>query len=69
MGKLITAPNIARADEVYERLIDLHAGRSEAESMRINAKLILVLINHIGDEPTIYEAMAIAGEPGVEGRP
>lgn len=61
MARLITTPNIARHDDLYQALIDLHQGRSEEDSERINARLILLLANHIGDAAVIGEAIAIAG--------
>jgi hypothetical protein len=67
MSGLITDPNIECADNIYSRLIDLHAGKTGAESMRINARLILTLVNHIGDEQAIFEAMEIAGRARVQG--
>lgn len=52
---LITGPNIADADGFYEKLIDLHQGLSEAQSHLVNAKLVLLLANHVGD-PEVLEA-------------
>jgi hypothetical protein len=60
MGKLVTTPNIARPDAVYQLLMDLHHGLTDEESMRTNARLVLILINHIGDEQVISEAVATA---------
>lgn len=60
MSDLITTPNIDKPDDVYDQLIRLHEGRSEAESMRINAKLILLLINHIGDRQAVLAAIQAA---------
>jgi hypothetical protein len=57
---LITTPNVTGPDEVYEWLIDLHDGLSQAESHRINARHILLLVNHIGDRETVGEAIALA---------
>ena len=54
--------SIDDADGIYERLIGLHQGRSEAESLRLNARLILLLINHIGDTEIVLEAIARAGQ-------
>ncbi|HEX8553722.1 MAG TPA: DUF2783 domain-containing protein [Sphingomonas sp.] len=59
---LITTPNVAQVDAVYQALIDLHQGRDAADSLRVNARLILLLINHIGDSEVIAEAFAIAGQ-------
>jgi hypothetical protein len=58
--KLITTPNIGDPDGIYQQLIALHEGRSEADSMAINARLILLLINHVGDPQAVKEAIARA---------
>lgn len=60
--KLITTPNISDADGLYQKLIALHLGRSEADSMRVNARLILLLVNHIGDTEAVEDAMSIAAD-------
>ena len=60
--KLITTPNLTNTDDVYERLIDAHDGLSDDDSNTFNAKLILILFNHIGDEQVINEALC-AAEP------
>ena len=57
---LITAPNIAEPDEFYEALIETHRGLSEEESHRLNARLILLLANHIGDLAVLRQALAAA---------
>lgn len=54
-------PNISRPDDFYEALIDLQRDRSEDEVQMINAKLILILANHIGDDEILKEALAVAG--------
>lgn len=55
--KLITTPNVTEADGIYENLIALHQGRSEEDSMAVNARLILLLINHVGDPEAVKEAI------------
>ena len=60
MAKLNTAPNLARPDDIYESLIRLHEGLSDAESAVVNAKLILLLANHIGDPEVIRQAISLA---------
>lgn len=57
---LILTPNLADPDGIYETLIALHEGRDAADSQRINARLIMTLINHIGDREAILEAIAVA---------
>lgn len=64
MGKLIAAPNLADADGVYQKLIDAHAGLSDNDSMALNARLILILINHIGDKAVVEEAILAAKSAG-----
>ncbi|MEZ7829007.1 MAG: DUF2783 domain-containing protein [Brachymonas denitrificans] len=47
-------------DDFYEALIDMHRDLSDEQSAMVNARLILLLANHIGDIGTLREAMAIA---------
>ena len=47
-------------DDFYQLLIDTHRDLSEAQSAMLNAKLILILSNHIGDISVLREAMQIA---------
>lgn len=60
--KLNTEPNIERPDDFYEALIDLHRGLTEEQSRQTNARLILLLANHIGDMNVLSEAMKAAAE-------
>ncbi|WP_323020110.1 DUF2783 domain-containing protein [Pararhodobacter sp.] len=57
---LILTRNTPHADDVYQQLIDAHEGKTKAESDAFNARLILILMNHIGDETVIAEALAAA---------
>ncbi|MGV8984867.1 MAG: DUF2783 domain-containing protein [Cypionkella sp.] len=61
---LITAPNLARPDEAYARLIAAHEGLTEAESHAMNARLVLILMNHIGDDAALAEALHLARTTG-----
>ena len=65
MAALITTPHIDGADDLYAELIALHAGKTPEQSEAINARLILLLCNHIGDRQALREAFAaaIACEP------
>lgn len=60
MTALVTAPNIRNPDAFYESLIAAHDGLSAEESDALNARLILILANQIGDETVIAEALALA---------
>ena len=62
MASLRTDPNIADADAFYAELIELHRGLSEEQSRLLNARLILLLANHVGDIEALHAAMAIARE-------
>lgn len=61
---LTTAPNLPHPDETYARLIAAHEGLSDAASHAMNARLVLILMNHIGDEAVLAEALALAGATG-----
>ena len=60
LSTLITAPNMANPDDFYEALIDMHRDLSETQSQAVNARLILLLANHIGDMQVLREAMTHA---------
>ncbi len=47
-------------DDFYQMLIDTHRDLSDEQSAMLNAKLILILSNHIGDLAVLREAMALA---------
>ena len=44
-------------DDFYEMLIDAHQGLTDEQSAVLNAKLILLLANHIGDLSVLREAL------------
>ncbi|MBB5222341.1 hypothetical protein HNP73_002277 [Amaricoccus macauensis] len=63
MTGLNTTPNLgtnASADDLYQKLVALHDGLSEADSLRVWAKLVLILANHIGDREVIEQAIVAA---------
>lgn len=49
-------------DDFYEALIDTHRDLTDEQSAMLNARLILLLANHIGDISVLREAMKIARE-------
>lgn len=57
---LRTDSGITEPDDFYEKLLALHDGLDEAASVRLNARLILLLANHIGDTAVLDEALAAA---------
>jgi hypothetical protein len=66
MNALILEPHLARADDFYQALIDAHRDLSDDESAALNARLILLLANHIGDFEVLSAALA---EARVDARP
>jgi hypothetical protein len=48
MEDLITDPHLESPDDFYEALIDAHRDLPVAESHALNARLVLLLANHIG---------------------
>lgn len=53
-------PNIAGSDDFYAELLAAHEGLSKAESDAFNARLLLILCNHIGDRGILRDALAAA---------
>ena len=66
MASLNIEPNLAAPDDFYEALIELHRELSDEQSELVNARLILLLANHVGDLTVLREAMRRARE-GIEG--
>jgi hypothetical protein len=60
MTTLNTTANIARPDDFYAGLLAAHEGLSKADSDALNARLILLLANHIGDAEVLFAALAAA---------
>jgi Protein of unknown function (DUF2783) len=60
MMLLVTTPNFSAADDFYEALIDAHRDLATAQSHELNAKLVLLLANHIGADAVLREALAAA---------
>ena len=52
--------NLDAADDFYEALIDAHRDLTTAQSHALNARLVLLLANHIGALPVLREALAAA---------
>lgn len=57
---LVTIANIDRPDDFYAELLAAHDGLSKADSDAFNARLILLLANHIGDRVVLSGALDAA---------
>ena len=62
MRKLNLEPNFTDADAFYAALTDLHRDASPEQSEKLNARLILILANQIGDVEILQEALSIASD-------
>lgn len=60
MMSLILTPNLADADGVYADILAAHEGLCDAQSAALNARLILILANHIGDAHVLRHAISEA---------
>jgi hypothetical protein len=61
---LNTRAHLASYDDLYEALISAHQGLSTEDSHAMNARLVLLLANHVGDLEVLREALRIArGRP------
>lgn len=57
---LTLKPNIADPDGFYEFLVDSQRDMTDEEANRMNARLVLVLANQIGDAAVLREAITLA---------
>ena len=57
---LVTEPNLAAPDAFYEALIDIHRDLPPAASHALNARLVLLLANHVGDHDVLLQALQAA---------
>lgn len=60
---LKTTLNLPNPDATYAALIAAHEGLTEEKSHAMNARLILLLMNHIGDDAVLRDALARARDP------
>ena len=57
---LSTASNFAKPDDAFRAVVEAHRGLSEAQSADLDAALVLILANHIGDLGVLREAIVLA---------
>ena len=60
MSNLIQSPNLLDHDGFYAELLSAHEGLTNAQSQALNAQLVLVLANHIGDNQILTAAIQLA---------
>jgi hypothetical protein len=64
MGRLITASRFANPDAAFVALIEARRGLGIEATADLDAKLVLILANHIGDLDVLNEAIALAKATG-----
>ena len=57
---LSTSSNFAKPDDAFRAVVEAHRGLSEAQSADLDAALVLILANHIGDIEVLRAAMSLA---------
>lgn len=65
MAQLDTSLRFADPDAAFRQIVEAHRGLTEAASADLNARLVLLLANHIGDPQVLAEALAAAAAPAV----
>jgi hypothetical protein len=63
---LSTNSNFAKPDDAFRAIVEAHRGLSDAQSADLDAALVLILANHIGDIGVLREAIALARRRTIE---
>ena len=64
---LSTSSNFAKPDDAFRAIVEAHRDLSDAQSADLDAALVLVLANHIGDIEVLSEAIELAKRRLVDG--
>lgn len=56
------SPRLADPDALFAALVTAHDGLDETVSRLLDARLVLLLANHIGDQATVLDAIRLARE-------
>ena len=57
---LLTGSNFERPDDAFRAIVEAHRGLSDEASADLDAALVLILANHIGDINVLHDALALA---------
>lgn len=60
MTKLVTASQFPDPDAAYRALVEARRGLAAEAAAALDARLVLILANHIGDRDVLDEAIALA---------
>jgi hypothetical protein len=58
--KIDSQPRFADMDAAYRAIIEVHRGLADEQSAALNAALVLILANQIGDQELLADALALA---------
>ena len=61
---LDTTPRLADPDALFAAIVEAHRDLDPAASRRLDARLVLILANHIGDAEVLLHAIALARDTG-----
>ena len=64
---LSTSSNFAKPDDAFRTIVEAHRGLGDEQSADLDAALVLILANHIGDLDVLREAIALAGRRMIDG--
>jgi hypothetical protein len=65
---LSTSSNFARPDDAFRAVVEAHRGLTDAQSADLDAALVLILANHIGDIDVLREAIVLARRRTIDGQ-
>jgi Protein of unknown function (DUF2783) len=63
---LSTASNFAKPDDAFRAVVEAHRGLNDEQSADLDAALVLILANHIGDIDVLREAITLARHRMIE---
>lgn len=63
---LSTASNFSKPDDAFRAVVEAHRGLTDAQSADLDAALVLILANHIGDIGVLREAITLAKRRTIE---
>jgi Protein of unknown function (DUF2783) len=58
--RLSTSSNFSKPDDAFRAIVEAHRGLSDEQSADLDAALVLILANHIGDIDVLHEALELA---------
>jgi hypothetical protein len=60
MARMRSDPNIPDPDSFYAALVAAHQGLTERQSAELNARLVFLLANQLGDQQALLECVEAA---------